>query len=618
MNLVHYAKIAALSAMVFSLAASAGVAQSQVKTHKVAEVGNPGSVSRDGRYISYVDIVDGDDQVFVQDLNTGESRCLTEGPGEAGWAVSSVISPDGKQVAYDWALGEQREWTELRLIDVDGSSPRVLYRSNDLLYASVEAWTADGNGLLATLLQKDLTYEIAQISVSDGSVRVITTKALSMVNGRLWRNTARYSPDERFIAYDFPPQRDATRDIFVVPAAGGSEIPLVKDAANNRLLDWTSNGRILFASDRTDKWAAWVVPVADGKASGPAVPADATLANVREGLGFTRDGSYFYGVSSWVNDVYVAEFDPSTGRLDSPKKVVDHVGPDTSVAWSPDGQILAFALGYGHEPDLFVLGFRSVETGKERLLPASRLVRFGSHPFGLHWSSDGRSLLGQGRDKDFVGPGMDSMGIYQVDVQTGAVTPIVQVKNLFPADGVQWPTWLPNGTVVYVRWGPGFRSIVSQELGGGRETELYREASPTRLSRLAASPNGQRIAFVSTGAGKKRLNVISAFGGDAHELLTLPGSAGAVPLAWTHDSRYIVYAASTCAEKPGFEMWRIPADGGEPLRLGLSMDGLLPYGLSVHPDGRRIAFTAGTPKRSQVWVAENLLPNSQVPHSRAN
>lgn len=28
--------------------------------------------------------------------------------------------------------------------------------------------------------------------------------------------------------------------------------------------------------------------------------------------------------------------------------------------------------------------------------------------------------------------------------------------------------------------------------------------------------------------------------------------------------------------------------------LGVAMEGLSPYGLSVHPDGQRIAFTAGT------------------------
>ena len=172
---------------VIAAAASTVVGQDRVKLHKVAEVGIPGSVSPDGRLVSYVDTLLGDDHVFVRDLKTGENRCLTEGPGEAGWGVSSVISPDGKQIAYDWALGSNvGDWQELRLIGIDGSTPRVLYRSNDLLSASAEAWSPDGTQILATFLRKDLTYQIVLVSVSDGAVRVVTTRALKTVNGRLW------------------------------------------------------------------------------------------------------------------------------------------------------------------------------------------------------------------------------------------------------------------------------------------------------------------------------------------------------------------------------------------------------------------------------------------------
>jgi hypothetical protein len=38
------------------------------------------------------------------------------------------------------------------------------------------------------------------------------------------------------------------------------------------------------------------------------------------------------------------------------------------------------------------------------------------------------------------------------------------------------------------------------------------------------------------------------------------------------------------------------------------MEGLLLYGLSVHPDGQRIAFTAGRDLGSQTWVMKNVLP----------
>ena len=355
------------------------------------------------------------------------------------------------------------------------------------------------------------------------------------------------------------------------------------------------------------------MPVAEGKPRACPELAHVDITQIRRGLGFTQDGSYYYGVSSWVNDVYIATFDPTTGRLQSPEKVVSHVGPDTSVEWSPDGQYLAYASGYGHEPDLFVLGLRSVETGKERLLRLNRLVRFGGHSFELHWSPDGRSLLALGRDKDYMGPGMDSQGLYRIDAETGTVTPIMQAKNICPPDCVEWPVWSPTGTVIFVRWNRGFRSIAARELESGREKEIYRAASSTRVSRLAVSPDGQRVAFVNNSrAGKTILKVVSASGGEAQELLTLPTLAGELPLAWTPDSHHIIYAVSSNGEKREFELWRIPADGGEPRKLGLTMDGLLPYGLSVHPDGRSIAFTAGTPARAEVWVIENFLPASKT------
>jgi hypothetical protein len=68
-----------------------------------------------------------------------------------------------------------------------------------------------------------------------------------------------------------------------------------------------------------------------------------------------------------------------------------------------------------------------------------------------------------------------------------------------------------------------------------------------------------------------------------------------------------MYARTLQDERRRFELWQIPAEGGEPQNLGLVMEGLEPYGLSVHPDGERIAFTAGT-EREEVWVLKDFLP----------
>ena len=79
------------------------------------------------------------------------------------------------------------------------------------------------------------------------------------------------------------------------------------------------------------------------------------------------------------------------------------------------------------------------------------------------------------------------------------------------------------------------------------------------------------------------------------------------------DGRHLLFVRlkldSTDPWKRPTEVWPIPAGGGEPQPLGLAMDRL--RGLCVHPDGRQIAFTAGTPE-IEVWVLENFLPTAQT------
>ncbi len=96
------------------------------------------------------------------------------------------------------------------------------------------------------------------------------------------------------------------------------------------------------------------------------------------------------------------------------------------------------------------------------------------------------------------------------------------------------------------------------------------------------------------------------------DLLSLPGLADYwMPLfamAWTADSRHLIYASTRRSDKR-IELKRVSIDGGAPEDLGLALEGAWPYGLSVHPDGRRITFTAGSPPREELWALENFLPS---------
>ena len=207
-----------------------------LKNYKVAEVDFSGAVSRDGRFLSYVDWSTGD--LAIRDLKTGENRRLTN---KGSWlesnefANNSTISPESTQVAYAW-LNKDGFW-DLRVIGLDGSEPRILYRNEEISAIWPKDWSPGGKHILATFFRKDGINQIVLVSVADGSVRVLKTLD--------WREPGRmtFSPDGLYIVYDFPPQEDSpNRDMFLLATDGSREIPLVEHPANDHVLGWAPDG----------------------------------------------------------------------------------------------------------------------------------------------------------------------------------------------------------------------------------------------------------------------------------------------------------------------------------------------------------------------------------------
>jgi len=78
-------------------------------------------------------------------------------------------------------------------------------------------------------------------------------------------------------------------------------------------------------------------------------------------------------------------------------------------------------------------------------------------------------------------------------------------------------------------------------------------------------------------------------------------------LRWTRDGRYIIARANGTANS---EIWRVPAQGGTPLKLDLSVPKMLFFAL--HPENRRFAFSVDDVSKSELWVLENFLPPTKL------
>jgi Tol biopolymer transport system component len=553
------------------------------------------SLSPDGRYLSCVDWATGD--LALRDLATGKMRRLTTEGLFLNGPSFSAISPDGKEIAYNWF--NKNGPPELRVVRVDGSAPRILYSDKGVLPAPGD-WSPDGKYILTSIYKPPSSWQIALISVADGSMRV-----LKMLD---WFPTAgKFSPDGRYIAYDLAQQQDSgNRDIFLLPVDGSREIRLVEHPADDHLLGWTPDGNhILFASDRSGTMSAWLLRVVDGKPQGSPELVKSDIGQVIS-IGLTRTGSFYYGLVTGTSDIYTADFDPATGKVvTQPENGTQRfVGSNSSPAWSPDGQYLAYISHNrnwlaNQRPE--VITIRSLKTGEERELPPKLSFLWGP----LRWSPDGRSILASGKDWKV------QHGLFRVDAQTGEVTPVLWWGD----SELSNPAWFPDGKrLLYSerrRESDTIRETIRvRDLGTGRETELLRAAPGVKIDDVALSPGGRQVALtlIEKQTRSSVLKVMPVAAGEASELVRAkePETIVGDSLAWSSDSRYIVFGKGRLADPElKTQLLAISSRGGEPHPLGLAMDSV--RNVSFDPTGHHVAFAAGRAK-SEIWVMENFLP----------
>jgi len=573
-----------------------------------------GSVSRDGRWLAFIDWDTGD--LAVRELATGKNRRLTN---KGSWAESSeyalfpTISPASEGVAYTWF---DERGPSLRLIRLDGTGRRILHRDEGIDSYEPQDWSPDGQLLLVTFVRTEGANQMALLNVSDGSVRV-----LQNLSGARTPLRAKFSPDGRSIAYDFPATPRSTNwDLFLLRADGQSQTPLVEHPRDDLLIDWTSDGLwLVFASRRTGAWGIWALPMREGRAAGRPRLLKDNVASLFFPVGLTSKGALYYGVMSETADLYVAALDNATGKLRPAEKLASDVGGMSSTDWSPDGRELAYVvrrgpLGTGYVAYSWALVIRSLRTGQQREVP---LALSRMKWFQPRWSPDGRWLLASGWDPK------GRFGVYLIDVGSGEVKPIARQRHRGDPQYFGWEgaVWSPDGKAIFFRRRDGKQSILTRTLSTGEEKELYATVLPSFVGNVAVSADGRWLAFLSGTesrgeAASMALNLMPAAGGEPRELLSVQAPESLRQLAWTPDGRHLIFGRSRPlrpdTQEQRFELWRIAAEGGEPENLGLAMKSRTLFGLSIHPNGRRIAFTAERPFRSELYVFENFLPASQA------
>ena len=520
-----------------------------------------GRPSLDGHFLSFVDAESGD--LAIRDLATGEKRRLTASSDVRQFAYFSILSPDTRIAAYAWF--NEEKFYDLRVIGLDGSGGRILFRNEEAGFVQPCAWSSDGKQILTLFFRKDNSSQIALVPAGGGPARVL--KSLNWTYPRKMD----FSPDGRYMVYDESGSEDAS-SLLVLAVDGSRETALVNDAGGNLFPVWMRDGtRVLFASDRDGPMGLWSIAVREGKPAGAPQPVRRDLGRFLP-LGITTSGDYYYGLRSGDSQVYVADLEAE--KITESPIVKSSSAPE----WSPDGQRLAVLTRIGAEnfgQESRVISIVSLESGKSRVI-APKLAYLDR----IRWSPDGQELLASGSDRGA------RRGLFRINVETGAISPVIR-EGASTYRGLEG-LWVDGGkAILYIH----DDTIRRRELALNVERPLYRG---TNLHELALSSDGQWLAFVATSTDRDELMAMRVTANEIRQLASVP-KGGISGVDWTRDNSHLLVSTPS---KPVAGLWRVSLLGGQPERLPIALD--RQGGVRLHPDGRRVAYTRGA-IQSEVW-----------------
>jgi serine/threonine protein kinase len=156
---------------------------------------------------------------------------------------------------------------------------------------------------------------------------------------------------------------------------------------------------------------------------------------------------------------------------------------------------------------------------------------------------------------------------------------------------------------------PDENRVAIDQTGGGETSDIWMlELTRGNISRFtfepsnlnsAWSPDGNRLAFLSSRAGTAAIYQKAASGAAKDELLTTVSGVNSGPTDWSPDGRFLLYEQS--GEKTGFDLWLLPLFGDRKPMPFLQTQFDEGQG-RFSPDGHWVAYASTESGRPEVYV----------------
>ena len=404
---------------------------------------------------------------------------------------------------------------------------------------------------------------------------------------------AAFSPDGSQVAFAWNGENKDNYDIYV--KASGSDIPtrLTTDPARDLSPVWSPDGRRIAFLRSLGRChvAVMMIPAAGG----PEVKIADTdsidcLSSYFRNLAFSPDGKWLVAPGVETNspgDRHRAGlflFSVENGSRRPLTLTPPGYATDITPAFSPDGRTLAFIRGPDREFDLYILPLDRnwSASGEPR-----RLTHWNRVTMNPAWTADGREII--------VASGeFEHSRLWRVPVSGSGEASVIAPAG----DFATLPAVARDSRLAFTRARSNV-SIWTLDLsttpnpGTGRRP--WPASSNLNDHSPRFSPDGRRVAFVSTRSGTHQVWIANADGSAAFQLTSVPFSFIGSP-NWSPDGSTIVFDGTNNGH---WEVYATTAAGGTPRRLiGSSGQDAV---ASFSRDGRWIYFTSNRSGEFQIW-----------------
>ena len=400
-----------------------------------------------------------------------------------------------------------------------------------------------------------------------------------------WKDWPELSPDGEKVAYAWSRESSPVSDIYVKAlGVGARPLRITENPASEWSPVWSPDGReIAFSRIEEEGAAIYVVSSLGGQErklvdlTGPS-----TFGYFLPALAWSPDGEWLAFAEKANEDEPVRIVKLSTVSLEKkaitapPEGTLGDFFPD----FSPDGQKLVFmrssAANWGNV-DIWV---QSVEEGQPRQLT------FESYDYvtSLSWTAAGDEIL-------FATGFWAEASIYCIGLEEGKPRRIPGLGQNTAFPNIRGERLVFQQRTVQA---PDLWRVTGRALPGSERTAEVLISSSAPDGGPAYSPDGGRIAFQSHRTGHPNIWVSNQDGSDPVQVTQFEHHTGTP--RWSPDGRRIVFDS---LESGNWDLWVVGAEGGVPQQLTRdpAEDGT-PF---WSRDGNWIYFRSTRNGSSQIW-----------------